>query len=95
MTSPSTGSTATADELPPYHESINVNEGYLRWAKQQPHQKDLSFACDGTFMFYASFAAFLACSFAWDPMGTPHSVALPQKPMVSRCDPVIVKLWHP
>uniref|UniRef100_A0A915IGC8 Uncharacterized protein n=1 Tax=Romanomermis culicivorax TaxID=13658 RepID=A0A915IGC8_ROMCU len=71
MMTPSTRFTTTADEPPPYLESINVNEQYVHWAEQQPQQNDLSFACDGTFMFYASFAALLACSFAWDPMDTP------------------------
>uniref|UniRef100_A0A915L561 Uncharacterized protein n=1 Tax=Romanomermis culicivorax TaxID=13658 RepID=A0A915L561_ROMCU len=46
MTTPSTSPSATADEPPPYCESINVNKRYVRWAERQPHQNDLSFACD-------------------------------------------------
>uniref|UniRef100_A0A915JQ25 Uncharacterized protein n=1 Tax=Romanomermis culicivorax TaxID=13658 RepID=A0A915JQ25_ROMCU len=46
MTTPSTASTSTADEPPPYRESINVNKCYVPWAEQQPHQNDLSFACE-------------------------------------------------
>uniref|UniRef100_A0A915IXC4 Uncharacterized protein n=1 Tax=Romanomermis culicivorax TaxID=13658 RepID=A0A915IXC4_ROMCU len=46
MTTLSTSSTFTADEPPPYRESTNINECYVPWAKQQPHQKDLSFTCD-------------------------------------------------
>uniref|UniRef100_A0A915J2G7 Uncharacterized protein n=1 Tax=Romanomermis culicivorax TaxID=13658 RepID=A0A915J2G7_ROMCU len=46
MTTPSTSSASAADEPPPYRESINVNEHYVGWAEQQPHQNDLSFACD-------------------------------------------------
>uniref|UniRef100_A0A915KQ52 Uncharacterized protein n=1 Tax=Romanomermis culicivorax TaxID=13658 RepID=A0A915KQ52_ROMCU len=46
MTTPSTLSASAADEPPTYRESINVNESYVRWAEQQPHQNDLSFACD-------------------------------------------------
>uniref|UniRef100_A0A915HUK2 Uncharacterized protein n=1 Tax=Romanomermis culicivorax TaxID=13658 RepID=A0A915HUK2_ROMCU len=46
MTTPSTSSASTADEPPPYREWINVNKCYVRWAEQQPHQNDLSFACD-------------------------------------------------
>uniref|UniRef100_A0A915KEU9 Uncharacterized protein n=1 Tax=Romanomermis culicivorax TaxID=13658 RepID=A0A915KEU9_ROMCU len=46
MTTPSTSSASAANEPPPYRESINVNERYVRWAEQQPHQNDLSFCCD-------------------------------------------------
>uniref|UniRef100_A0A915IR32 Uncharacterized protein n=1 Tax=Romanomermis culicivorax TaxID=13658 RepID=A0A915IR32_ROMCU len=46
MTTPSTSSTSAAVEPPPYRKLINVNECYIRWAEQQPHQNDLSFACD-------------------------------------------------
>uniref|UniRef100_A0A915KJA0 Uncharacterized protein n=1 Tax=Romanomermis culicivorax TaxID=13658 RepID=A0A915KJA0_ROMCU len=46
MTTPLTTSTSSADEPPLYRESINVNERYVRWAEQQPHKNDLSFACD-------------------------------------------------
>uniref|UniRef100_A0A915IP04 Uncharacterized protein n=1 Tax=Romanomermis culicivorax TaxID=13658 RepID=A0A915IP04_ROMCU len=44
MTTPSTSS--TADEPSPYRESLNVNECYIQWGKQQPHQNNLSFCCD-------------------------------------------------
>uniref|UniRef100_A0A915IZW2 Uncharacterized protein n=1 Tax=Romanomermis culicivorax TaxID=13658 RepID=A0A915IZW2_ROMCU len=44
MTMPSTSS--TADEPLLYRESINVNEQYICWGEQQPHQNDLSFCCD-------------------------------------------------
>uniref|UniRef100_A0A915HHD3 Uncharacterized protein n=1 Tax=Romanomermis culicivorax TaxID=13658 RepID=A0A915HHD3_ROMCU len=46
MTTPSTSSASAADEPLPYGQSINVNERYLRWAEQQPHQNDRSFCCD-------------------------------------------------
>uniref|UniRef100_A0A915JF40 Late embryogenesis abundant protein LEA-2 subgroup domain-containing protein n=1 Tax=Romanomermis culicivorax TaxID=13658 RepID=A0A915JF40_ROMCU len=46
MTTPTTSSASAADEPPLYRESINVNECYVCWGKQQPHQNDLSFCCD-------------------------------------------------
>uniref|UniRef100_A0A915JK28 Uncharacterized protein n=1 Tax=Romanomermis culicivorax TaxID=13658 RepID=A0A915JK28_ROMCU len=48
MTTRSTSSAFAADEPPLYPESINVNEHYIGWAKQQPHQNNLSFCCHGT-----------------------------------------------
>uniref|UniRef100_A0A915HTN1 Uncharacterized protein n=1 Tax=Romanomermis culicivorax TaxID=13658 RepID=A0A915HTN1_ROMCU len=52
-TTPSTSSASAADEPPPYRESIKVNKCYVRWAEQQPHQYDLSFACN-VYHAYAS-----------------------------------------
>uniref|UniRef100_A0A915JW03 Uncharacterized protein n=1 Tax=Romanomermis culicivorax TaxID=13658 RepID=A0A915JW03_ROMCU len=52
MTMPSTSTASATDEPLPYQESINVNEGYVRWAEQQPHQKDLSFCCDAALRFF-------------------------------------------
>uniref|UniRef100_A0A915HK35 Uncharacterized protein n=1 Tax=Romanomermis culicivorax TaxID=13658 RepID=A0A915HK35_ROMCU len=46
MMTPSTSSASASDEPPLYRESINLNERYVGWAEQQPHQNDLSFACD-------------------------------------------------
>uniref|UniRef100_A0A915JMI5 Uncharacterized protein n=1 Tax=Romanomermis culicivorax TaxID=13658 RepID=A0A915JMI5_ROMCU len=57
MMTPLTSSASTADEPPPYRESINVNERYVRWAKQQPHQNDLSFASDAPPVPYAQYRA--------------------------------------
>uniref|UniRef100_A0A915KT24 Integrase zinc-binding domain-containing protein n=1 Tax=Romanomermis culicivorax TaxID=13658 RepID=A0A915KT24_ROMCU len=34
---------SAADGPPPYRESLNLNEHYVRWGEQQPHQNDLSF----------------------------------------------------
>uniref|UniRef100_A0A915IEQ7 Uncharacterized protein n=1 Tax=Romanomermis culicivorax TaxID=13658 RepID=A0A915IEQ7_ROMCU len=50
MVTPSTSSASAADEPRPYCESMNINERYVRWAEQQPHQNDLSFCCDGTYI---------------------------------------------
>uniref|UniRef100_A0A915L105 Uncharacterized protein n=1 Tax=Romanomermis culicivorax TaxID=13658 RepID=A0A915L105_ROMCU len=76
MTTPSTLSASAIDEPPPYRESININERYVGWAEQQPHQNDLSFTCDGTFYFYTFFALLLHALFCLGPHGKPpHSVA--------------------
>uniref|UniRef100_A0A915L740 Uncharacterized protein n=1 Tax=Romanomermis culicivorax TaxID=13658 RepID=A0A915L740_ROMCU len=91
MMTPLTLSASAADEPPLYRESINLNERYVGWAEQQPHQNDLSFACDSTFIFMLSLPLFFACSFAWTPWEPPLCSSAPE-PMVSRCDPIIVKL---
>uniref|UniRef100_A0A915JEY6 Uncharacterized protein n=1 Tax=Romanomermis culicivorax TaxID=13658 RepID=A0A915JEY6_ROMCU len=59
MTMPSTSSASAADEPPPYHESMNVKEHYVRWAEQQPHQNDLSFCCDPALGFFNNPATLL------------------------------------
>uniref|UniRef100_A0A915IDD4 Uncharacterized protein n=1 Tax=Romanomermis culicivorax TaxID=13658 RepID=A0A915IDD4_ROMCU len=45
MMTPSTSS--QTDEPPQYQESLNINECYVGWGEQQPHQNDISFRCDG------------------------------------------------
>uniref|UniRef100_A0A915JKM1 Uncharacterized protein n=1 Tax=Romanomermis culicivorax TaxID=13658 RepID=A0A915JKM1_ROMCU len=39
MTTLSTSS--MVDEAPPYHKSLNVNEQYVQWGEQQPHENDI------------------------------------------------------
>uniref|UniRef100_A0A915K740 Uncharacterized protein n=1 Tax=Romanomermis culicivorax TaxID=13658 RepID=A0A915K740_ROMCU len=46
MRTSSTSSISTTDEPPLYRKLINISECYVQWAKQQPHQNDLSFCCD-------------------------------------------------
>uniref|UniRef100_A0A915KQI3 Uncharacterized protein n=1 Tax=Romanomermis culicivorax TaxID=13658 RepID=A0A915KQI3_ROMCU len=93
MTTPLTSSASAADEPPLYRELINVNEGYIQWAEQQPHQIDLSFTCDGTFHFYTFFALFLHALLLGNPWETPSLCSLAPEPKVSSRDPIIVKLW--